>query len=55
MIIITTLNESSSSSSYFRFQLKKSMFTLSKDRLVDTMIVVVEKECLEGVLMAGTH
>lgn len=30
------------------FQLKKSMFTLSKDRLVDTMIPVVENRRLKG-------
>ena len=37
------------------FQLKKSMFTLSKDRLLATMIPVVENRRFEGVLVAGTH
>ena len=59
IITITTLNESSSSSSYYKFSAKKqSMFTfsgLSKHHLVNTMIPAVENRCSEGVLVAGTY
>ena len=59
IIHVITLNESSSSSSYFKFSAKKqSMFTfsgVSKDHLVNTMIPAVENSRLEGVLVAGTH